>query len=138
MNKKLSIVLALMLAMSVSLSGAFAIHITSSLFYVHDHSFSASCWISDNAKQASASTTGGPGTYNKVWATFYWIDLNTGTVGTYPDSPPAVLYSNTSASINAPSLSGTTQQYFKVVSDHRGEYGGDYTEVHHLVVTLDD
>lgn len=137
MKKKMFLLVALVLTMVMSVSIAMA-HIASDSFSVKGHSFSISCWISDNEKQARASTTGGPGTYNKVWAWFYWIDLNLTPInpnysGTYYDD----LFSYTSASVDAPTLSGN-KIYYRVESNHRGEYDGDYREYNHLVVTLSD
>ena len=137
MKKRLSILVALVLTMVMSISVALA-HITADSFSVKGRGFSISCWISDDEKDARASTTGGPGTYNKVWAWFYWIELDlTPSCPNYSGTNYDYIYGSTTASVDAPTLSGN-KIYYRVESNHRGEYDGDYREYNHLVVTLSD
>ncbi len=138
MKKRLLILVALVLTMVMSISVALA-HITTDSFSVKGRGFSISCWISDDEKDARASTTGGPGTYNKVSALFCWHDVNlppyySGYSGTSQDE----VSGSTTASVYAPTLAGTSKKYYRVESNHRGEYDGDYREYNHLVVTDDD
>lgn len=131
-KKAMGFVVAVVLVLCMALSVALAVdHYNASSFTVNNREFTVRCWISEDRMRAGAWTTGGTNTYNRVWAVYYWSDPVTQESDTIPD----YLYSAISASVSSSSLEGTGRHYWKVVSDHKGEYGGASDTLYNLTVT---
>lgn len=132
-KKAISLIAATALVLGIALSVALAQnHYNSDSFTVLTRGFTVRCWISEDLLSAGAWTTGGTSTYDKVWATYYWVNFNTQEIGTIS----GYKYSDISASITAPPLDNPNKVFWQVVSDHRGEYGGLYGIRNGLTITI--
>lgn len=121
MKKKLSILTALMLVIIMTVSTALAdFNCPLSDFYAGGMLFKVTATIATNKKTAFAKTSGGTGTYDTVNATYYWLDMINDQVGHSSETKSA----DVEIRSDAISLSGTNKIYYKIISNHYGNYSG--------------
>ena len=120
MKKRLSALVALVLTMVMSISVACADdYHNEGTIGLPGRSISCKNVITQNTKESYAWTSGGTSTYVSVEATYYIYNTFFQTKSTAHDAKSSSIY----ARIDADSLVGTSEVYYKTVSNHYGSYG---------------
>lgn len=126
MKKKLSILVAMMLVMTMSVSTSLAVYENDGSIGFPGGNFSMHNEISDNKKDSFVGATGTTGVSLSVTATFYYVDTVTGNLYSTSQngsiSLPADSEEEPTLRKNAPTL-GSDYNYFRVKSFLEGSIG---------------
>lgn len=121
MRKRLSILVAMMLVLIVSVSTSLAAYESNGSIVLPGGGISVHNEISNNKKDSFARTSGPTNAYISVNVTFYYIDTVTGNTFSSTQSGSA---SVPSIRKDAPTL-GINYNYYKVKSVHTGSIDDD-------------
>ncbi len=117
MKKRLSILVALVLTMVMSISVALADYPVEGTITIPAASAVGKNWISSNLRSAYAQTSGSTNTYVSVTATFYYISPSEGA------DDETVIGSASIYIRKTPVYAPSDSRFYKVVSTHKATYG---------------